>query len=101
MPGLSSALRRPYRHDLRRSSSAAADLDPVPLLHGPAAVEPADRPGTRSQRRRRAGDDRAVARRDHGGASAEVVEDVVECDEVYVTAGHKGQPAAVAKKVVR
>jgi len=32
---------------------------------------------------------------------AEVVEDVVECDEVYVTAGHKGQPAAVAKKVVR
>src|SRR3954463_15403635 len=29
---------------------------------------------------------------------AEVLEGVVECDEVYVTAGHKGQPAVVAKK---
>src|SRR3954468_17131507 len=29
---------------------------------------------------------------------AEVLEGVVECDEVYVTAGHKGQPVAVAKK---
>jgi transposase-like protein len=36
-----------------------------------------------------------------GARPAEVLEDVVECDEVYVTAGHKGQPAAVAKKVVR
>jgi hypothetical protein len=26
---------------------------------------------------------------------------VVECDEIYVTAGHKGQPAAVAKKVAQ
>jgi hypothetical protein len=25
----------------------------------------------------------------------------VECDEVYVTAGHKGNPEAVKKKVVR
>lgn len=25
----------------------------------------------------------------------------VECDEVYVTAGHKGHPEAVKKKVVR
>ena len=32
---------------------------------------------------------------------AEVLEGVVECDEVYVTAGHKGQPAVVAKKVAR
>jgi transposase-like protein len=32
---------------------------------------------------------------------AELLEGVVECDEIYVTAGHKGQPAAVAKKVVR
>jgi transposase-like protein len=32
---------------------------------------------------------------------AEVLEGVVECDEVYVTAGHKGQPAAVAKKTER
>ena len=31
---------------------------------------------------------------------AEVLECVVECDEVSVTAGHKGQPAAVAKKAV-
>jgi transposase-like protein len=28
----------------------------------------------------------------------EILEGVVECDEVYVTAGHKRQPAAVAKK---
>jgi transposase-like protein len=28
----------------------------------------------------------------------EVLEGVVECDEVYVKAGHKGQPAVVAKK---
>jgi transposase-like protein len=32
---------------------------------------------------------------------AEVLDGVVECDEVYVTAGHKGQPAAVAKKTER
>ena len=32
---------------------------------------------------------------------AEVLEGVVECDEVYVTAGHKGQPAVVAKKAAR
>jgi len=32
---------------------------------------------------------------------AEVLEGAVECDEVYVTAGHKGQPAAVAKKAGR
>jgi len=32
---------------------------------------------------------------------AEVLEGVVECDEVYVTAGHKGQPAVVAKKAGR
>jgi hypothetical protein len=29
---------------------------------------------------------------------AEILAGVVECDEIYVTAGHKGQPAAVAKK---
>ena len=29
---------------------------------------------------------------------AEVLAGVVECAEIYVTAGHKGQPAAVAKK---
>jgi transposase-like protein len=32
---------------------------------------------------------------------AEVLQGVVECDEIYVTAGHKGQPAAVAKKVAQ
>lgn len=32
---------------------------------------------------------------------AEMLEGVVECDEVYVTAGHKGQPAVVAKKAAR
>ncbi len=31
----------------------------------------------------------------------EVLEGVVECDEVYVTADHKGQPAVVAKKIAR
>ena len=32
---------------------------------------------------------------------AEVLEGVVDCDEVSVTAGHKGQPAMVAKKAAR
>jgi transposase-like protein len=32
---------------------------------------------------------------------AEVLEGIVECDELYVTAGHRGQPAAVAKKAGR
>jgi hypothetical protein len=32
---------------------------------------------------------------------AETLAGVVECDEIYVTAGHKGQPAAVAKKSPR
>jgi len=32
---------------------------------------------------------------------AEILKGVVECDEVCVTAGHKGQPAAVAKKAAR
>jgi hypothetical protein len=30
-----------------------------------------------------------------------VLEDEVECDEVYVVAGHKGHPEAVKKKVQR
>jgi len=30
---------------------------------------------------------------------AEILEGVVECDEVYVTAGHKGRPVEGAKKV--
>ena len=32
---------------------------------------------------------------------AVVLEGEVECDEVYVVAGHKGNPAAVKKKVAR
>jgi hypothetical protein len=32
---------------------------------------------------------------------AEILQGVVECDEIYVTTGHKGQPTAVAKKVAR
>ena len=32
---------------------------------------------------------------------AEILAGVVECGEVYVTAGHKGQPAAGAKKVAQ
>jgi len=31
----------------------------------------------------------------------EILAGVVECDEIYVTAGHKGQSAAVAKKVAQ
>jgi hypothetical protein len=27
-----------------------------------------------------------------------ILDGIVECDEVYVTAGHKGQPEAVKKK---
>ena len=34
-------------------------------------------------------------------ALGEMVEGVVEIDEVYVVAGHKGNPAAVQKKAVR
>jgi hypothetical protein len=32
---------------------------------------------------------------------AEILAGVVECDKISVTAGHKVQPAAVAKKVAR
>ncbi|MGI9275351.1 MAG: hypothetical protein ACR2PT_10980 [Endozoicomonas sp.] len=30
-----------------------------------------------------------------------ILTDEVECDEVYIVAGHKGQPKAVKKRVVK
>ena len=46
-----------------------------------------------------------LANRLRGGLSAKLIEErlagVVEMDEVYVVAGHKGNPAAVEKKVAR
>jgi hypothetical protein len=42
-----------------------------------------------------------VGRQASGGAARRARRDRVEIDEVYVVAGHKGQPAAVAKRGVR
>ncbi len=48
------------------------------------------------------GDVQAMAEQLRAGVMAarppQVLSGVVECDEVYVTAGHKGNPAAVAQK---
>src|SRR5215217_3286006 len=61
--GLRQPLRRPDRHHPGRAPSAAAGLGPVPVLHGPEPLEPADRPGTGPEPIRRAAHDRAAPRR--------------------------------------
>src|SRR3954471_22163164 len=92
------ALRRPYRHGAGRAPSAAAGVGAVPLLHGPEPLEPADRGRTRLERLGRAGHDGAAAPWPGRKAAGVRLEGEVEIDEVYVVAGHKGQPAAVAKR---
>src|SRR4051795_2217399 len=61
--GVRGALRRPHRHGAGRAPSAAAGLDPVPVLHGSEPLEPADCPGAGPRRVGRAGHDGAAAPR--------------------------------------
>ena len=76
-----------------RPSAAAARVGAVPLLHGPEPLQSAVRPGAGPGPVRGAGHDRAVAsrsaRRDASGWARRARSNVL--------AGHKGQPAAVAK----
>ena len=99
MPRLRQAVRRPQRDDLRRPSSAIAGLGPLPLLHGlnlsneqiaqELGIDPDDAQVMASQLR-----EGIVQRQPEVVLFGEV-----ECDEVYVVAGHKGQHEAVEKKV--
>src|SRR3954463_7399474 len=98
LPGVCVALRRPQRDSAGRAPPAAADLGVVPLLHGPEPVQPADRRelglGTSEVQ--------LMTEQVRNGLLAKAPEvslsGEVEVDEVYVVAGHKGQPAAVAKR---
>src|SRR3954452_21433315 len=60
MPLLSATLRRPHRHDLRRPSQAAEDLDHLPVPDGIEPLRLTDRQGARHQQGRRPGDDPAT-----------------------------------------
>src|SRR5919199_857632 len=63
MQDLCGALRRPHGDRAGRTSSAAARLGAVFVLHGTEPLEPADRHGVGPQRVGRAGHDRAAAPR--------------------------------------
>src|SRR3954447_16711960 len=98
LQGVRRALRRPHRHRAGRSPPALGRVGAVPLLPGPELSN-----------RQIAGelglcrsDVQAMTEQLRRGlvAKAPDVEltGEVEIDEVYVVAGHKGQPAAVAER---
>src|SRR3954469_4839119 len=67
---LPGPLRRPDRHRAGRAPPAAAGLGVVPVPDGGEPLQPADRPGTRPRRLRRAGHDRDPAAGAHRQAPA-------------------------------
>src|SRR3954453_21321398 len=67
---LPGPLRRPDRHRAGRAPPAAAGLGVVPVPDGAEPLQPADRPGTRPRRLRRAGHDRDPAAGAHRQAPA-------------------------------
>src|SRR6478609_1095835 len=97
--------RRPHRHGAGRTSPAAAGLGAVPVLHGPELFDPVDAQGAGPRRTGGTAldgsDVQAMTEQLRRGLVAKIapvrLEGEVEIDEVYVVAGHKGQPAAVAK----
>ncbi len=68
------------------------------VFHGAQSVQPADRGGTGSGSRCSAGDDDTPASRRRGQKKPIQLSGEVECDEVYIVAGHKGHPEAVLQQ---
>lgn len=66
-------------------------------LHGPEPIQPSDCGRTGPRSGRCAGHDRPVSRREHAQKKPVSLSGEVECDEVYVVAGHKGHPEIVAQ----
>src|SRR3954454_3225136 len=95
--GVRRTLRRPHRPRAGRAPPAAAGVGAMPLPYGltlsnrqialELELSPSDAQAMTEQLRRG-----LVARTPDARLEGEV-----EIDEVYVVAGHKGQPAAVAK----
>ena len=100
--GVRRAFRRPRRDSAGRTPSAAAGVGALPLPYGSEPLEPADRPGAKESS---PSDAQAMTEQLRRGLVARIPEarlaGEVEIDEVYVVAGHKGQPAAVAKRGAR
>ena len=67
----------------------------MPIPDGPEPVQSADCSRTGAEPGRCATDDHAVAQRGGGEKKPILLEGQVECDEVYLIAGHKGHPEAV------
>ena len=68
------------------------------VFHGAKFVQPADRSRTGSGSGCRAGHDDAPAHRRGGQKKPIQLSGEVECDEVYIVAGHKGHPEAVLQQ---
>src|SRR5208283_2762073 len=99
LQGLPWTFRRSHRHGAGRPSPAVARVGAVPLPDGVEPLEPADRRGAWFGHLGRAGDDRASAQSTLVARTPAVkLQGEVEIDEVYVVAGHKGQPAEVVKR---
>ena len=69
----------------------------LPVLHGSEPLQRADCRRVRPLARGYPGDDRTVARRACGQKKPVRLTGEIEADEVYIVAGHKGQPDAVAQ----
>src|SRR4051794_8465645 len=98
MQGVPWTLRRSDRHGAGRAPSAIARVGFVPLPEGAGPLQPANRAGTGPGRLGRAGDDRAPPPGLVARAPVAKLEGTAEVDEVYIVAGHKGQPAEVVKR---
>ena len=98
LQGVRVPLRRSHRHGAGRASPAAAGVGAVPLLHGAEPLEPqiAGELGLAVSAVQ------AMTEQLRRGLVAKVpaveLKGEVEIDEVYVVAGHKGQPEEVAKR---
>jgi ISXO2-like transposase domain len=70
----------------------------VSIFHGVEPVKPANCGRTGLKQGRRAGHDHSVARGGCGEKKPVQLSGVVEADEVYIVAGHKGHPDAVSQQ---
>ena len=73
-------------------------MDHLSLSTRTQSVQRTNRAGTRPEQGRCPSDDRQLALRRVELKPEPQLEGTVECDEVYIVAGHKGHPEAVKKK---
>src|SRR5512138_2977497 len=70
----------------------------MPVFHGLESIKSADRSRTGSEQRRCAGHDNPTAGRHYSEKKPVQLSGVVEADEVYIVAGHKGHPDIVKQQ---